>query len=379
MTFVRAQQLGGHSIVWAVWLRVKPEPSHSEPFSGKYPLVAVSVSTRRRQEADFRRDGPAGQSQLAAISGETRSRPRTVTGQRQLSGESIDPGRNASFGRPDQRPSTRFADLAESTSTTWVWRPRSCMSALVSDVRRGSGGEADPGRAPCGQRCVVGVMACMAGRVRTQTAELNRRIQGMRCSCIHGQRARRRMKRQSDAVAAKAAVEPMAWLRVARPPLAGGAAHRTSPPRGGPLNGRSPARSRAAECGATTLPAMQQNAHHPSRRARCTCRARRLASHRPGLRQAAHASVGAGLATSCPEQTGRRSTTGWPLGAPVRSSWAARGASGGGWAQPVPGLSGAPAVTTSRAALLRAHPRSDTSSTLPAYKGHCFARCADHP
>jgi hypothetical protein len=45
----------------------------------------------------------------------------------------------------------------------------------------------------------------------------------------------------------------------------------------------------------------------------------------------------------------------------------------------VPGLSGAPAVTTSRAALLRAHPRYDTSSTLPAYKGHCFARCADHP
>jgi hypothetical protein len=83
--------------------------------------------------------------------------------------------------------------------------------------------------------------------------------------------------------------------------------------------------------------------------------------------------------TSCPEQTGRRSSTGWPLGAPVRSAWAARGASGGGWAHPVPGLSGAPAVTTSRAALLRAHPRSDTSSTLPAYKGHCFARCADHP
>ena len=238
----------------------------------------------------------------------------------------IDPGRNASFGRPDQCPSTRLEDRAESTSTTWVLRPRSCVSALVSDVRRGSGGEADPGRAPCGQRCVVGVMACMAGRVRTQTAELNRRSQGMRCSCIHGQRARRRMKRQSGAVAAK---EPMAWLRVARPPLAGGAAHRTSPPRGGPLNGRSPARSRAAECGATTLPAMQQNAHHASRRARCTGCARRLASHRPWLRQAAHASVGAGLETSCPEQTGRRSTTGWPPGAPVRSAWAARGASGG--------------------------------------------------
>ena len=40
MTFVRAQQLGGHSIVWAVWLRVKPEPSHSESVSGEYPLVA---------------------------------------------------------------------------------------------------------------------------------------------------------------------------------------------------------------------------------------------------------------------------------------------------------------------------------------------------
>ena len=97
---------------------------------------------------------------------------------RPLSGESTNPCRNASFGRPDQRPSTRLEDRAESTSTTWVWRPRSCMSALVSDVRRGSGGEADPGRAPCGQRCVVGVMACMAGRVRTQTAELNRRSQG---------------------------------------------------------------------------------------------------------------------------------------------------------------------------------------------------------
>ena len=40
MTFVRAQQLGGHSIVWAIWLRVKPEPSHSKPVSGEYPLVA---------------------------------------------------------------------------------------------------------------------------------------------------------------------------------------------------------------------------------------------------------------------------------------------------------------------------------------------------
>ena len=41
MTFVRAQQLGGHSIVWAIWLRVKPEPSHSKPVSGENPLVAI--------------------------------------------------------------------------------------------------------------------------------------------------------------------------------------------------------------------------------------------------------------------------------------------------------------------------------------------------
>ena len=253
------------------------------------------------------------------------------------------------------------------------------MSALVSDVRRGSGGEADPGRAPCGQRCVVGVMACMAGRVRTQTAELNRRSQGMRCSCINGQRARRRMKRQSGAVSAKAAVEPMAWLRVARPPLAGGAAHRTSPPRGGPLNGRSPARSRAAECGATTLAAMQQNAHQPSRQARywlrtkaCQPSSRASASSAcKRWRRAGDIVPGANrpkvdhrLAAGCPSSlsVGSSGSIGWRL-----------------WAHPVPGLSGAPAVTTSRAALLRAHPRSDTSSTLPAYKGHCFARCADHP
>jgi hypothetical protein len=38
-------------------------------------LLAASVSTRRRQEADLRRDGPAGQSQLGATSEETRSRP----------------------------------------------------------------------------------------------------------------------------------------------------------------------------------------------------------------------------------------------------------------------------------------------------------------
>ena len=298
---------------------------------------------------------------------------------RPLSGESIDPGRNASFGRPDQRPSTRLEDRAESTSTTWVWRPRSCMSALVSDVRRGSGGEADPGRAPCGQRCVVGVMACMAGRVRTQTAELNRRSQGSEvqlhpwsAGAAPDEAAKRRSGCQSrcraDGMAAggKAAIGG----RRGAPDIA---ATRRTPQRAKPGSFTS------CRVRATTLPAMQQNAHHPSRRARCTGCARRLASHRPGLRQAAHASVGAGLATSCPEQTGRRSTTGWPLGAPVRSARAARGASGGGWAHPVPGLSGAPAVTTSRAALLRAHPRSDTSSTLPAYKGHCFARCADHP
>ena len=42
------------------------------------PVMAASVSTGRRQEADFRRGSPAGQSQLAATSGETRSRPGAV-------------------------------------------------------------------------------------------------------------------------------------------------------------------------------------------------------------------------------------------------------------------------------------------------------------
>ena len=40
--------------------------------------LAESVSTRRRQEADFRRDGPANQSRLAATPGETRYRPAAV-------------------------------------------------------------------------------------------------------------------------------------------------------------------------------------------------------------------------------------------------------------------------------------------------------------
>jgi len=43
-----------------------------------WPQLAASVSTRRRQEADFKRDGPAGQSLLAVTPGETRSRPATV-------------------------------------------------------------------------------------------------------------------------------------------------------------------------------------------------------------------------------------------------------------------------------------------------------------
>ena len=41
-------------------------------------LMAASVSTRQRQEAVSRRDGPADQSQLAAAPGETRSRPAPV-------------------------------------------------------------------------------------------------------------------------------------------------------------------------------------------------------------------------------------------------------------------------------------------------------------
>ena len=43
MTFVRAQELGGCSIVCFVWLRVKPGSSHFEPVGGEYPLVAGRV------------------------------------------------------------------------------------------------------------------------------------------------------------------------------------------------------------------------------------------------------------------------------------------------------------------------------------------------
>jgi hypothetical protein len=38
--------------------------------------MAASVSTRRRQESDCQRDGPVGQSQLAATHRETRTRPK---------------------------------------------------------------------------------------------------------------------------------------------------------------------------------------------------------------------------------------------------------------------------------------------------------------
>lgn len=49
------------------------------PFPGKgladaeRLVLTASVSTRQRQEADFRRDGPAGHSRLVAYHGETRS------------------------------------------------------------------------------------------------------------------------------------------------------------------------------------------------------------------------------------------------------------------------------------------------------------------
>ena len=42
--------------------------------------MAASVSTSRRHEPDFRRDRPAGHSQLTASSGKTRSRPLAVIG-----------------------------------------------------------------------------------------------------------------------------------------------------------------------------------------------------------------------------------------------------------------------------------------------------------
>jgi hypothetical protein len=53
--------------------------------------MAASVSTRRLQKADFRRDGPARQSQLAATSGNTCSRPKTDDRYGLLCGNSAEP------------------------------------------------------------------------------------------------------------------------------------------------------------------------------------------------------------------------------------------------------------------------------------------------
>ena len=61
---------GGLLQGWRRWISVRREAASRERRQ-----MAASVSTRRRQKADFRRDGPAGQSQLAATPGETRSRP----------------------------------------------------------------------------------------------------------------------------------------------------------------------------------------------------------------------------------------------------------------------------------------------------------------
>ena len=58
--------------------------SFQEAARGGRQELAASVSTRRRQEADLQRDSLAGRRQLAAIPGETRSRPEAVQDQRQL-------------------------------------------------------------------------------------------------------------------------------------------------------------------------------------------------------------------------------------------------------------------------------------------------------
>ena len=152
----------------------------------------------------------------------------------------------------------RLEDRAESTSTTWVWCSRSCLSALVSDVRRGSGGEADPGQAPCGRRYVVGVVSDgLYGRQgqdadgRAQSAKPGNEVQ--RHPWLSGAAPDETAKRRSGSQS-RCRADGMA--AVGRAPLAGGAAHRTRPPRGRPLSGRSPSHSRAAGCGATTLPAM---------------------------------------------------------------------------------------------------------------------------
>lgn len=48
--------------------------------------VILCALTTRRQQDDFRRNGPPGQSLLAVTPGETRSRPSTIAGGRQLPG-----------------------------------------------------------------------------------------------------------------------------------------------------------------------------------------------------------------------------------------------------------------------------------------------------
>lgn len=53
------------------------------------PELAASVNTTRRQEDDFQRDGPAGQSLLGVTAGETRSRPGAGIQQRPLRGRLI--------------------------------------------------------------------------------------------------------------------------------------------------------------------------------------------------------------------------------------------------------------------------------------------------
>jgi len=51
--------------------------------------MAESVSTKPRQEADFRSDGPASQSRLAANIGETRFQPVPTAGEGPLQGDSL--------------------------------------------------------------------------------------------------------------------------------------------------------------------------------------------------------------------------------------------------------------------------------------------------
>ena len=150
--------------------------SHSVIDLGRQQL-ADSESTRRRQEADLRRDGPAGQSQHAATAGGTRSRPSTVLRDRPLCRRSTDVEGECPrqmfaviagplFKAEPERASPRFA--SSKVSERKCPRPAAC--------RDGLGGRRDGWLRPCAGLC-AGAASGGRGSVG-QLAAQHRELQG---------------------------------------------------------------------------------------------------------------------------------------------------------------------------------------------------------